>query len=62
VRRPSTKVNAVFAIQAQTAHDGIEFADLFVVEPRREVVELAWKAEYSPQDVGPPCDQACELE
>ena len=46
VLRQSTRVNAVFAYNAQTTYDGIEFADLFLVPPDAEVQKAAWRLEH----------------
>ena len=46
VRRQSTRVNAVFAVQAQTTYDGLEFADLFVAQADQEQAKASWKIEH----------------
>lgn len=44
VARQSTRVNAVFAYNAQTTYDGREFADLFLVEADRPSFKATWQA------------------
>lgn len=44
VARQSTRVNAVFAYNAQTTYDGREFADLFLVEADRAAFKANWQA------------------
>lgn len=46
VARQSTRVNAVFGVNAQTTYDGVEFADLFIVEGDREIAQEAWRQEH----------------
>lgn len=46
VLRQSTRVNAVFAFNAQTTYDGLEFADLFLLPPDDEVQKAAWRLEH----------------
>lgn len=46
VARQSTRVNAVFGVNAQTTYDGVEFADLFLVPADRPVAKAAWRLEH----------------
>lgn len=46
VARQSTRVNAVFGVNAQTSYDGLEFADLFLVPEDRAVAKAAWRQEH----------------
>ena len=46
VARQSTRVNAVFGVNAQTTYDGLEFADLFIVEGERGIAKAAWRLEH----------------
>ena len=46
VLRQSTRVNAVYAYNAQTTYDGLEYADLFIVPSDREIHKAAWRLQY----------------
>lgn len=46
VLRQSTRVNAVFAFNAQTTYDGLEFADLFLLPPDDAIHKAAWMLEH----------------
>lgn len=46
VLRQSTRVNAVFAFNAQTTYDGDEFADLFLLPPDDAIHRAAWRLEH----------------
>ncbi|MBP6750380.1 MAG: hypothetical protein KA144_12125 [Xanthomonadaceae bacterium] len=46
VARQSTRVNAVFGVNAQTTYDGVEFADRFLVPADRPVAKAAWRLEH----------------
>jgi len=46
VARQSTRVNAVFGVNAQTTYDGLEFADLFLVPQDRPLAKSAWRLEH----------------
>lgn len=46
VARQSTRVNAVFGVNAQTTYDGLEFANLFLVPEDRSIAKAAWRLEH----------------
>lgn len=46
VARQSTRVNAVFGVNAQTTYDGLEFANLFLVPEDRPIAKAAWRLEH----------------
>jgi hypothetical protein len=46
VSRQSTRVNAVYAYNAQTTYDGLEFGELFIVPSDREIHNAAFRREY----------------
>lgn len=46
VARQSTRVNAVFGVNAQTTYDGSEFADLFIVPRDRPIVANDFEARH----------------
>ena len=46
VARESTRVNAIYGVKAQTTYDGIEFADLFIVQQDRDDAVADFIAEH----------------
>jgi hypothetical protein len=50
VLRQSTRVNAVYAVNAQTTYDGAEFARLFVVESDRDRFVAWFQPQYDHED------------
>lgn len=50
VLRESTRVNAVYAVNAQTTYDGAEFAQLFVIESDRDRFVAWFKPQYDHED------------
>jgi acetyl esterase/lipase len=50
VLRESTRVNAVYAVNAQTTYDGAEFARLFVIEGDRDDFAAWFQPQYDHED------------